>query len=147
MNDYDSVNIFGFPTYYHIRDSKLDPRAKKTLFLGFSTCMKGYYSGCLDSNKEVISCNVIFDELEMLKLKVQVPDSSFGTLQPVEFETSVVSQGVNEFESKVGEDGVVWVNLKLRLLVLHSDTNPLLQVDLGRISESTLGMRIWLPLR
>ncbi|GFS42100.1 hypothetical protein Acr_00g0078100 [Actinidia rufa] len=104
-NDYDSMHVFGFPAYYHVRDSKLDPRAKKALFLGFSTGVKCYNFCCLDSKKVVLSCNVIFDELEMLKLKVQVPESSFGTPQPVEFETSMVSQGVNEFESKVGEDG------------------------------------------
>ncbi|CAB4265677.1 unnamed protein product [Prunus armeniaca] len=35
--DYKYLHIFGYLAYYHVRESKLDPRAKKTLFMGFST--------------------------------------------------------------------------------------------------------------
>lgn len=28
-NDYDQLHTFGSPTYYHVQESKLDPRAKK----------------------------------------------------------------------------------------------------------------------
>ena len=47
-NDYDALHIFGCPTYYHVRDLKLDPRAKKSLFLRFSINLKGYRLWCLD---------------------------------------------------------------------------------------------------
>lgn len=30
-SDYDSLHIFGCPAYYHVRESKLHPRAKKAL--------------------------------------------------------------------------------------------------------------------
>ena len=40
----------------------------------------------------------------MLKLKVEIPNSSNGTPQSVEFETFVVPLGVDEFESEIGED-------------------------------------------
>ena len=30
--DYDSLHVFGSTAYYHVKESKLDPRAKKALF-------------------------------------------------------------------------------------------------------------------
>ena len=33
--DYDSLKIFGCPAYYHVKKDKLDPRAKKGVFVGF----------------------------------------------------------------------------------------------------------------
>ena len=53
----------------------------------------------------------------MLKLKVNVPNSSNGT-----------SKTVDQFESEVGKDGDSSVNLKLQLLVLNSDKNLLQRV-------------------
>ena len=50
----------------------------------------------------------------------------------------MVPQGVDVFESEVGEDRVVQVNMKLQLLVLRSDKNPLQRVDLSGISGSQL---------
>jgi transposase InsO family protein len=41
-NDYDSMRIFGCSAYYHVTESKLDLRAKKAIFLGFSGGVKGY---------------------------------------------------------------------------------------------------------
>ncbi|KAH9752745.1 Integrase catalytic domain-containing protein [Citrus sinensis] len=42
--DYDSLRIFGCPAYYHVKNGKLDPRARKAIFVGFkvsSTSKKG----------------------------------------------------------------------------------------------------------
>jgi hypothetical protein len=41
-NDYDKLHVFGCPAYFHVKDSKLDPQAKKAIFLGFSTGVKEY---------------------------------------------------------------------------------------------------------
>ena len=49
--NYDSLCIFGCPVYYHVKDSKLDPRAKKTIFLGFGLCVKGYRLWCTETKK------------------------------------------------------------------------------------------------
>ncbi|GFZ02006.1 hypothetical protein Acr_15g0006150 [Actinidia rufa] len=35
--DYDSLHIFGCPAYFHVKEDKLDPKAKKAIFVGFST--------------------------------------------------------------------------------------------------------------
>ena len=49
--NYDSLCIFGCPVYYHVKDSKLDPRAKKTIFLGFGLCVKEYRLWCTETKK------------------------------------------------------------------------------------------------
>ncbi|KAH9698402.1 Integrase catalytic domain-containing protein [Citrus sinensis] len=55
--DYNSLYVFGFSAYYHVKESKLDPRAKKALFMA------------------------------MLKQKdSQEDDKTSSTLQQVEFE-------------------------------------------------------------
>ncbi|XP_016540818.1 uncharacterized protein LOC107841395 [Capsicum annuum] len=40
--DYDTLHVFDSIAYYHVIESKLDPRAKKTLFMGFNVVEKGY---------------------------------------------------------------------------------------------------------
>jgi len=40
--NYDSLKVFGCPTYYHVKEDKLDPRAKKGVFVGFKKGVKGY---------------------------------------------------------------------------------------------------------
>ncbi|CAL9028580.1 unnamed protein product, partial [Prunus brigantina] len=64
--DYKYLHIFGCPAYYHVRESKLDPRAKKALFMGFSTGVKGYRLWCPDEKKFVVSRDVTFDEAAMV---------------------------------------------------------------------------------
>ncbi|CAL8990667.1 unnamed protein product, partial [Prunus brigantina] len=64
--DYKYLHIFGCPAYYHVRESKLDPRAKKALFMGFSTGVKGYRLWCPDEKKIVVSRDVTFDEAAMV---------------------------------------------------------------------------------
>ncbi|BBH01937.1 hypothetical protein Prudu_012349, partial [Prunus dulcis] len=64
--DYKYLHIFGCPAYYHVRKSKLDPRAKKALFMGFSTGVKGYRLWCPDEKKIVVSRDVTFDEAAMV---------------------------------------------------------------------------------
>lgn len=90
-SDYDSLHIFGCPAYYHVRESKLDPRAKKALFLGFMEGVKGYKLWCLDSKKAIISRDMTFNESEMVKPPVQVVGNKVAQKQ-VELETSMVPQ-------------------------------------------------------
>ena len=40
--DYDLLRVFGCPAYYHVKKDKLDPRAKKGLFVGFKKGINGY---------------------------------------------------------------------------------------------------------
>jgi len=66
-NDHDSMRIFGCSVYYHVTESKLDSRAKKVIFLGFSGGVKGYRLWCSESKKVILSRDVTFDKSAMLQ--------------------------------------------------------------------------------
>ncbi|GJU17393.1 retrovirus-related pol polyprotein from transposon TNT 1-94 [Tanacetum coccineum] len=51
--DYDSLHVFGSAAYYHVKESKLDPRAKKALFMGITSGIKGYHLLCLETKKTI----------------------------------------------------------------------------------------------
>ena len=40
--EYDSLRVFDCPAYYHVKEDKLDPRAKKGVFVGFKRGIKSY---------------------------------------------------------------------------------------------------------
>ena len=65
--------FFGSTKYYHVKESKLDPRAKKAIFLCFSSRIKGYRLWCP-------SRVVRFDESSMLK-KLETQTKENGILQ------------------------------------------------------------------
>ncbi|TXG52062.1 hypothetical protein EZV62_021231 [Acer yangbiense] len=91
--DYDRLRIFGCPAYFHVSESKLDPRAKKAVFLGFSEGVKAFRLWNPESKKVIVSRDVTFDESVMLK---QIPrdteNENPNSLQQVEFETPKKSE-------------------------------------------------------
>jgi hypothetical protein len=65
-NDYDKLHIFGCPSFFHVRNSKLDLRAEKAVFLGFSSRVKGYKLWCPELKKVTLSRDVAFNEDEIV---------------------------------------------------------------------------------
>jgi len=65
--DDDSLRIFECPAYYHIKKDKLDPKAKKCVFLGFKRGVKGYKIRDPKDKKTILSRDVTFDETSMMK--------------------------------------------------------------------------------
>ena len=47
--DYSNLRVFGCPAYAHMNDGKLEPRAKKCIFLGYALGTKGNRLWCRDS--------------------------------------------------------------------------------------------------
>ena len=45
INDYDTLHAFGSTAYYHVKESKFDPRAKKALFMGLPWVSRDTDSG------------------------------------------------------------------------------------------------------
>lgn len=66
--NYSGLHIFGCPAYAHVNEAKLEPRAKKCIFLGYASRVKGYRLWCTDpkSPKFIISRDVIFYEYAIL---------------------------------------------------------------------------------
>ncbi|XP_070018348.1 uncharacterized protein [Nicotiana sylvestris] len=52
--DYDSLHVFGSTAYYHVTESKLDPRAKKAIFIGITSGVKGYLLWCPMTKKNYV---------------------------------------------------------------------------------------------
>ncbi|KAI9176928.1 hypothetical protein LWI28_008828 [Acer negundo] len=67
VSDYDRLHIFGCPAYFHVNESKMDPRANKAVFVGFSEGVKGFRLWNSESKKIILSRDVTFDESAMLK--------------------------------------------------------------------------------
>ncbi|GKD01224.1 retrovirus-related pol polyprotein from transposon TNT 1-94 [Tanacetum coccineum] len=86
--DYDSLHVFGSAAYYHVKESKLNPRAKKALFMGITSRIKGYRLWCPETKKTIFSRDVTFNESSMLK-KVNVEQLD-GTPKKVEFERIII---------------------------------------------------------
>ena len=66
-HDYDSLRVFGYLVYYHVKEDKLDPRAKKGVFTGFKRRIKGYKIWDPKDRKFVLSRDVTLDEASMMK--------------------------------------------------------------------------------
>ena len=67
--DLGNLKIFGCPAYVHIssdESSKLDPKSKKCIFIGYMKGVKGYKFWDPVVKKMVISRNAMFDEQFML---------------------------------------------------------------------------------
>jgi len=102
--DYSNFKIFGCPAYMHVNEGKLEPRAKKCIFLGYASGVKGYRLWCPDSKspKFVISRDVTFDEFSMLSSKMESSSSSGAadsTQKKVELEIGNSSR--SQFDSSI----------------------------------------------
>lgn len=60
LGSYQHIRVFGY---------KLQPRAKKCLFLGYPTEVKGYKLQCPNLKKAIINRDVTFKEDELLVLE------------------------------------------------------------------------------
>ena len=101
INDCDTLHVFGSTSYYHVKESKLDPRAKKALFMGVTLGVKGYRLWCLSSKKIISSRDVTFDESAMLKKVTTYEKVSENTFQQPEGRLSQVegTQKLVEFQT------------------------------------------------
>ena len=54
--------VLGHLAYYHIKEDKLDTRAKKCVYVGFKKGVKGYETWDLKDKKFILNRDVMFDE-------------------------------------------------------------------------------------
>ena len=71
--DYSVLRIFGCPAYAHVRDGKLDPWAKKCIFIGYAYGVKGYRLWCIEPGSQgfLVSRDVIFHETATASRQLQ----------------------------------------------------------------------------
>jgi len=65
--NYNSLQVFGCPAYYHVKEDKLDPRVRKGVFVGFKKRVKCYKIWDSKDRKFIFSRDVTFDEASMVK--------------------------------------------------------------------------------
>jgi len=65
--DYDLLLVFRCLAYISVKDDKLNPRAKKLVFLGVERNLKGYKLWGSENKKIVFSRYVTFDKASLLK--------------------------------------------------------------------------------
>lgn len=70
--------MFGCPAYIHVNDDKLEPRARKCVFVGYRLGVKGYRVWCEKSKKVITSRDVVFDESCMI-----TPEKEFSICNDV----------------------------------------------------------------
>uniref|UniRef100_A0A2N9H2K3 Integrase catalytic domain-containing protein n=1 Tax=Fagus sylvatica TaxID=28930 RepID=A0A2N9H2K3_FAGSY len=106
--DYSLIRIFGCSAYVHISSedrSKLDPKSKKCIFLGYEKGVKGYKLWDPVAEKVVISRDVVFDEKSMTKVfredKYQAAESNNSNSR------SAVQVELDELESQPEEESYV----------------------------------------
>ncbi|KAH9733975.1 hypothetical protein KPL71_017220 [Citrus sinensis] len=92
--DYDSLRIFGCPTYYRVKDGKLDPCARKAIFVGF----KG---GVENKTTEVLQ-RVEFDATPYVPVSSTSKNGSTMEVTP-RVEEEVVSSDVPQNEETIDD--------------------------------------------
>ncbi|TXG47175.1 hypothetical protein EZV62_026469 [Acer yangbiense] len=141
--DKSNVNV---ATYFHVTESKLDPRAKKAIFVGFSEGVKGFRLWNPESKKIILSRDVTFDESAMLK---QIPrdteNENPNSLQQVEFETPKKSEKASSTVDHPDDE----FDDQYEISVEVEDSAPVLEIRQQPESIATSRQKrdIWRPAR
>jgi len=104
--DYSMLRVFGCPTYYHVNEGKLEPRAKKGDFVGYVNGVKEFKIWSSSERKVILCRDVTFDELFVLHSK-SVEDSNKEkdvTKQQVEFESSTIRNFSDQEHTEASDD-------------------------------------------
>ena len=67
LTSYSDLKFFGCPRFVHVDNKKLEPTSKQCLFVGYKSCVKGYNLWDPEASKVVISRDVIFNKIDMLR--------------------------------------------------------------------------------
>ncbi len=105
--------MFGCIAYVHVPDekrSKLDPKAEKCIFIGYSSEQKGYRCFSLFTRKLQVSRDVVFDEMASWYSPLKVAEDgeaiNSDVSSNVEQESQLIS-GPQEF-SISGSSSIPW---------------------------------------
>ena len=107
--NYDSIRVFGCLAYYHVKDGKLDPHARKAIFVGFKGGVKGFKLWDLEDKKFVCSRDVTFDEASMMK----------ASMMKASMMKASSSQQVENKTNESHCSGWTLIQLHMYQLVLH----------------------------
>ena len=101
--DYSNLKAFGCTTYYHVSEGKLEPRAKKGVFVGYGDGVKGFRIWSPAEKRVIMSRNVVFDESSLLRTIVKpTTTSETGSLdKQVEFQVIQNESDLKETKRRI----------------------------------------------
>ncbi|KAK3042297.1 hypothetical protein RJ639_001892 [Escallonia herrerae] len=82
--NFSAMRIFGCPAYVHLQNeerSKLDPKSKECIFLGYEEGVKGYRLWDPVAKKRVISRDMVFNEAQMLNTNATFSERQGHTVE------------------------------------------------------------------
>lgn len=97
----DHLRRFGCVCYYHSDDGKLQPRAKKDIFIGYPGGVKGYKVWSLEDKRAVVSRNMTFKEGECYT------DLKRDNIEQREKNTTFLDLALTESEQVNGSGGEI----------------------------------------
>lgn len=99
LSDYNSLRVFSWLAYAHVRKDKLDARVVKCYFIGYPEGVKGYKLWSLETTgpRVIISRDVTFDETKMTSMvkydKEKVHNFLEDTLVKVDLPDEAIEDG------------------------------------------------------
>ena len=101
--DYSNLRAFGCTVYYHVNEGKLEPRAKRGVFVGYGEGVKGYRIWSSPENRVILSRNVVFDENSMFNpiVKSVVVSENGSAKNQVELQVTQDESDESQQEEKV----------------------------------------------
>lgn len=98
--DYSGLRIFGCLAYAHVKQDKLDARARRCVFIGYPEGIKGYKVWSLEptGTKCFVTRDVTFDESKMGYKMANIKESASEPQVEVELGSESTSQGTNDHE-------------------------------------------------
>ena len=99
--DYSNLRVFGCEAYALIpknQCSKLDPKSRKLIFVGYGDGVKGYRLWNPTVHKIIINWDVTFNELSLSNLDVSndLKQANVPQFQQVQFDTQSSTKGNHE---------------------------------------------------
>jgi hypothetical protein len=147
--------MFGCIAYVHVPDekrSKLDPKAKKCIFIGYSLEQKGYRCFNFSTQKLQVNTNVVFDEMVRWYSPLKVAEDGEARIGDVSSNVKQESQlisGPQEF-SISGSNNTPWKGRFRSSNIVHGSSQTLSRNshvdDESSDSEKNVGEESRIPL-
>jgi len=149
------LKVFGYIAYVHVLNekiSKLDPKAKKCIFIGYSLEQKGYRCFNPFTRKLQVSTNVVFDEMVSWYSPLKVAKDGEVRNGDVSSNVEQESQLINgpQESSISGSNNTPWKRRLRSLSIVHSSSqtssrNPHVD-DESSDSKKSVGEESRIPL-
>ena len=111
--NYGILKVFGFPTYVHVSQGKLAPRALKDVFISYAEGVKGIKVCCTDFNPPecIVSRDVMFNEGSLVK-NSHVPKVEIGNSRSTDKLEFEVEPSIFRYTTEAADSGDVPENIK-----------------------------------